>query len=132
MFFYPVLPKLSVISGAHCTIWHTNQAIHCKRCNSDEYRTVDFNKCEAYDAHPSTTVFKFDEDPRPNILLCKNSAYYNMERWIKNIPNKRHCYGKIRQMWGTKRCPSWIRKRSPGRGYHESRLGNRNATLPGN
>ena len=95
-FFYPVLPKLSVISGAHCKIWHTNQAIHCKRCNSDEHRTVDYNKCEAYDAHPSTTVFKFDEDPRSNFFLCKNKfKVFNREwstsehsyQWVKLMEN---------------------------------------------
>ena len=65
-------------------------------------------------------------------LLPCSSAYYNMEQWTKNIPNERHCYGTIRQMWGTERCPYLIRKRYPGRGYHGSLLGSRNATLPGN
>ena len=151
-FFYPVLPKLSVISGAHCKIWHTNPAIHCKRCNSDEHRTVDLNKCEAYDAHPSTAVFKFDEDPRSNFFLCKNKSKVFNREW----PTSEHSYQWVKLMENgqtelveqvltapiaraakmvsirAERCPSWIRKHSPGRGYHGSLLGSRNATLPGN
>ena len=67
--FHPVLPETGTISGIRCKLWYTNQAIQCKRCNSDEHRTVDTNKCEAFQPVPNTAVFKSGEDPLSNLYI---------------------------------------------------------------
>ena len=80
--FFPVLPKQAKIDGVPCKIWHMNQDMHCKRCDSHEHRTVDTHTCEAYSETPNTDVFKHDNDPRSNFYICKNKISVFEREWI--------------------------------------------------
>ena len=62
--FSPVLPKNEIIKDMPCKFWHANQNIICKKCGSDDHRTVDTDKCKSYVSEPSSLVLIADSDPR--------------------------------------------------------------------
>ena len=43
--FSPDLEQEATINGHTCRIWHSNQAMKCKRCSEDDHRTTDADKC---------------------------------------------------------------------------------------
>ena len=73
--FWPVLPKLLRIDGEPCKLWHKNQEIHCKRCESHEHRTIDYDNCPLYVQNPDSYVFKSNDDPLSNFYSCKLSVF---------------------------------------------------------
>ena len=48
--FHPVLSMTGVTSSILCKICHTNQVMQCKRCNSNDHRTVDTHKIKIDEA----------------------------------------------------------------------------------
>ena len=68
---YPVLPKYGQINGVNCKIRHTHQEMFCTRCETDEHRTIDSEKCESFQDRPGLVIFKSDADPKSNFYDCK-------------------------------------------------------------
>ena len=77
-----MLPKNGIIKGMLCKFWHANQNIICKRCGSDDHRTVDTDKCKSYVSEPSSSVFISDTDPRSIFFVVENKLTVFDREWI--------------------------------------------------
>ena len=81
--FHPVLPTSATVSGDACKIWHINQKLICKRCNSDTHRTTEVKQCDAYDASSTNGPFRVTNNHLSNFFYRCNINIYDRD-WVSS------------------------------------------------
>ena len=85
--FSPVLEQETTINGHTCRIWHSNQAMKCKRCSGDNHRTTDAVECPAYIDEPEDVIIFWEsKHVFSNFYMC------NIKLFDLDFKSAEHCY----------------------------------------